>query len=243
MQRYEIKLYLTIINKKFGLVNFLSHYYFERYSLHSERILGALLPDLLKNVDKRYNFHPQRFEEVLFAHPKTMWISEGWYRHVEVDRLFHTSDFFLDHTHALRRRLDPVVAHLPVRASFLAHIALELLLDHLLIDHTLVNPNRLYEHLGHVQKVTIEKYLQAIGEVDTERFSVFFERFVTSRYILDYADISNLSYALFNICKRVWTFESTGDDRDKLTACLRVYKEEHLVNYMYIFHEIQSKLP
>ena len=99
-------------------MNFLSHYYFERYSPHAESILGALLPDLLKNVDKQYNFHPQRIEEQLFAQPKTRWISEGWYRHVEVDRLFHNADFFFRHAHALRKQLDPVVGHLPVRASF-----------------------------------------------------------------------------------------------------------------------------
>lgn len=223
-------------------MNFLSHYFFERYSDHSEKVLGALLPDLLKNVDKRYNFHPQRFEERIFAHPKTMWISEGWYRHVEVDRLFHTSVFFLDHTHTLRKQLDPIVAHLPVRASFLAHIALELLLDHLLIDHTLVNPTRLYEHLGNVQKITIEKYIHIIGEVDMPRFFAFYDRFLTSRYILDYANLHNLSYALFNICNRVWTFESTEEDRQRLTGCLQRYKEQELSDYMDIFHEINDKI-
>jgi len=223
-------------------VNFLSHYYFERYSPHSERILGALLPDLLKNVDKGYNFHPQRFEEVLFAHPKTMWISEGWYRHVEVDKLFHSSSFFLDHTHALRRKLDPVVEHLPIRASFLAHISIELLLDHLLIEHVLINPVRLYEHLEQVQTATIEKYLRAIGDVDVARFLTFYDRFVTSRYVLDYADLGNLSYALFNICKRVWTFENNAEDYERLTASLRLYKEHSLVNYMDIFQQIQDKI-
>lgn len=223
-------------------MNFLSHYYFERYSPNSERILGALLPDLLKNVDKRYNFHPQRFEETLFAHPKTRWISEGWYRHVEVDKLFHTSDFFLHHAHNLRKKLDPVVTHLPIRASFLAHIAFELLLDHLLIDHSLVNANRLYEHLEQVQKSTIEKYLRTIGEVDVERFFTFYERFLTSRYILDYADLSNLSYALFNICKRVWTFETTDEDHMRLTKCLQEYKEQDLMEYIGVFQEMQDKI-
>lgn len=223
-------------------MNFLSHYYFERYSPNSERVLGSLLPDLLKNVDKRYNFHPQRFEEVLFAHPKTMSISEGWYRHEEIDRLFHTSTFFIHHTHTLRKKVDPVVAHLPVRASFLAHIAIELLLDHLLIDHTLVNPNRLYEHLAHVQRATVERYLLTIGNVDVKRFWDFYERFVASRYILDYADIGNLPHALFNICKRVWTFETADEDMDRLTECLHAYKEQQLSDYMCIFQEIQDKL-
>lgn len=223
-------------------MNFLSHYYFERYSPHSERIFGALLPDLLKNVDKGYNFHPQRFEEQLLAHPKTAWVSEGWYRHVAVDKLFHASGFFLNHTHLLRRRLDPIVAHLPVRASFLAHISLELLLDHLLIDHTLVNPHRLYEHLTCIQKSTMEKYLRTIGVSDVERFYTFYDRFVSSRYILDYADIHNLSHALFNICRRVWTFENTVEDCERLTECLQSYKEQSLLHYMDIFQEIQDKI-
>lgn len=47
-------------------MNFLSHYYFERYTGHSERVLGGLLPDLLKNVDKGYNFQPQRYESLFF---------------------------------------------------------------------------------------------------------------------------------------------------------------------------------
>lgn len=223
-------------------MNFLSHYYFERYSPHSERILGGLLPDLLKNVDKRYGFHPQRFEESLFARPETMWISEGWYRHVEVDRLFHTSQFFLRHTHEMRKKLDVVVSHLPVRASFLAHIALELLLDHLLIDQAYVNPLRLYEHLEQVRQPTIERYLKVLGDVDISRFFCFYDRFLTARYILKYSQISNLSYALFNICKRVWDFQVGAPDYERLTDCLETYKEKYLLDYMDIFQRIQDKI-
>ncbi|WP_437921897.1 ACP phosphodiesterase [Sphingobacterium sp. LRF_L2] len=223
-------------------MNFLSHYYFERYSLHSETVLGALLPDLLKNVDKQYNFHPQRFEELMFALPQTMHISEGWYRHLEVDKLFHSSPFFLDHCHVLRKQLDPIVHHLPIRASFLAHIAVELLLDHILLDQQLVNPARLYEHLAQVPDRVLEKYLRILGEVDIERFITFYRRFIEVKYIFDYSDISNLSRALFNICKRIWDFEYSSDDCVKLTACLRRYKASDLKNYLDIFHYIQGNL-
>lgn len=223
-------------------MNFLAHYYFERYAPESERILGAILPDLLKNVDKRYGFHPQQFEESLFAHPKTMWISEGWYRHVEVDKIFHSSVYFLDHCHVFRKMLVPVVEHLPIRASFLAHIAIELLLDHLLIENEQVNPVRLYEHLEQVNRPIIERYLNTIGEIDLERFFSFYEGFLRSRYILEYKDVSNLSYALFNICKRLWNFEATDRDLVNLTQCLIDYKDAYLTNYIDIFHEIQHKI-
>ncbi|SJN31820.1 hypothetical protein [Sphingobacterium sp. JB170] len=223
-------------------MNFLAHYYFERYAAESERVLGAILPDLLKNADKRYSFHPQRFEESLFAYPKTMWISEGWYRHVEIDKIFHSSTYFLEHCHVFRKVLEPVVDHLPIRASFLAHIAIELLLDHLLIQDELVNPVRLYDHLEQVNQPTIERYLNTIGEVDIQLFFNFYEEFLHSRYILDYKAIENLSYALFNICKRVWVFEVTDQDRANLTRCLIDYKEKNLPGYMDIFHEIQHKI-
>ena len=223
-------------------MNFLSHYYFERYSSYAEHTLGALLPDLLKHVDKRYHFQPRRFEELLFAHPKTKQISEGWYGHVQVDKFFHSSDFFVTHTHQLRVELDPIITHLPVRASFLAHISLELLLDHLLITSATVNPVRLYEHLENVQLETIDRYLRTIGEVDVAQFYLFYERFVNSRYILEYVELQNVSYALFNICKRVWQFDFTSADCDAVTRCLASYKEQHLSDFMGIFQEIQDKL-
>ncbi|WDF67999.1 hypothetical protein PQ465_17060 [Sphingobacterium oryzagri] len=223
-------------------MNFLSHYYFERYSPHSESVLGGLLPDLLKNVDKQYNFHPQRFEDELLALPQTRWISEGWYRHVEVDKIFHGSPFFLTHCHVLRKLLDPIVAHLPIRASFLAHISIELLLDHLLIAHNNVNVARLYEHLEQVPGHTIAKYLRTFDEVDVPRFLAFYERFLSAKYIFEYKDIHQVSHALFNICKRVWVFENTTDDVDRLTACLLQYKEQHLNNYLDIYHYIQDNM-
>ncbi|KGE15420.1 hypothetical protein [Sphingobacterium deserti] len=223
-------------------MNFLSHYYFERYSPHAETIFGALLPDLLKNVDKAYNFHPQRFEETLFAHPQTRYVSEGWYRHVEVDKLFHSSAFFIDHCHALRKLLDPIVAHLPIRASFLAHISIELLLDHLLIDQKIVNAQRLYEHLEHITPNLIGKYLRTLGDVDIAKFTDFYTRFLESRYILSYQDVGNLAHALFNICKRVWVFQTSDADLYELTICLSNYKDQHLKNYLDIFHNIQGSM-
>ncbi len=223
-------------------MNFLSHYYFERYSPHSERILGALLPDLLKNVDKNYSFHPQRSEERLFAHPQTRYISEGWYRHVEVDKLFHGSPFFLDHCHVLRKELEPLLEHLPVRASFMAHIAVELLLDQLLIRHEIVNPVRLYEHLGHVSRSTIRQYLTALEGVDIDLFLQFYEKFIDSKYILEYAHDDRISYALFNICKRVWKFTVQDEDYRTLTECLKDYRNKNLGDYRGIFQYIQDHL-
>lgn len=223
-------------------MNFLSHYYYERYSPHAECVLGALLPDLLKNVDKRFNFHPQRFEEILFAHPKTMHISEGWYRHVQVDKVFHGSDFFLKHCHLLRKEFVPLLTNYPIRPSFMAHIAVELLLDHLLIDDNVVNPLRLYEQLEQVNSATINRYLNTLGVTDTSSFFSFYDRFLSSRYILDYADINVIPYALFNICKRLWSFDIRENDVKNIAELLSEYKNNNLSDFRGVFIDINNQL-
>ena len=223
-------------------MNFLSHYYFERFASESEQVLGGLLPDLLKNVDKNYSFQLHKLEHRLDFHPKSRAITEGWLRHVEVDKLFHGSDFFYVHTHQLRKHIEDVVHDLPIRASFLAHISLELLLDHLLIEQGIANVARLYEHLEHVDRKLLELYLNELGEVDVERFFMFYDSFLASKYIYDYAAIENLPRALYNICKRVWDFKPQQRHFDELALRLGEYQLHYLENYREIYTFIQDKM-
>jgi hypothetical protein len=223
-------------------VNFLSHYYFERYAVEPEQVLGGLLPDLLKNVDKKYAFQIHKYDDVLRSTPKSQAITEGWLRHVEIDRLFHNSDFFYKHTHQLRLAIEGDITDLPVRASFLAHIGLELLLDHELIVHELLNVGRLYEHLAQVDRKALTTYLQNLGGIDIDRFFIFYDRFVSSRYIFDYAKIENLPHALFNICKRVWNFEATKTHIQVLGDRLDEYKQTQLQDFFEIYSDLSQKL-
>lgn len=223
-------------------MNFLSHYYFERFAPEPERVLGGLLPDLLKNVDKDYSYQLQKFEHRLDFHPGSRAITEGWYRHVEVDKLFHSSDFFYGHTHQLRKNIEHVVEDLPIRASFLAHISLELLLDHLLIEHNILNVARLYDHLECVDRPLLRSYLSELDGVDIDRFFLFYDRFLSSRYIFDYEDIDNLPHALYNICKRIWQFEPAKKHFEELSVQLKEYKLHQLENYREIYTFIQDKL-
>ncbi len=223
-------------------MNFLSHYYFERFASVPEQVLGGLLPDLLKNVDKNYSFQLQKLEQELSFHPKSKAITEGWHRHVEVDKLFHGSDFFYEHTHRIRKQIEHVVEDLPVRSSFLAHISLELLLDHLLIEQHVLNAGRLYEHLEAVDRKVLTVYLQQLGGVDIDRFFDFYDRFLQSRYIFDYREMDNLPHALYSICKRVWDFEVGSRHFEELSKQLEEYKRNYLENYREIYTFIQDKI-
>ncbi len=223
-------------------MNFLSHFYFERYATQPERVLGGILPDLLKNADKKYMFHPNRFETILLDHPQYKPIYEGWNRHLEVDRIFHNTPFFFDHTHRLRIKIQDSLSGLPVRPSFLAHVALELILDHLLLKHQVINVDRFYEDLEKVHPDTIIKFLKIVGLEDTTKFMSYYERFVNSKYTYEYADITRISHALFNIAKRIWDFEPVAGHHLKLTEELIMYTDKQLTDYKSIYFEIQDRL-
>jgi acyl carrier protein phosphodiesterase len=223
-------------------VNFLSHFYFERFALDAEKVLGALLPDLLKNADKSYSFQIHKYEDQLHFHPKSIALYEGWSRHVAVDKLFHSSDFFYTHTHNLRKQIEDTVQDLPIRASFLAHISLELLLDHLLIKHSILNVNRLYEHLTTIDRSVLTSFLKVLGDVDIDRFLAYYDSFIASKYIIQYDDINNISYALFNICSRVWNFKESEQHVSELTSHLINYEVNYLKSYKEIFLVIQDKI-
>lgn len=223
-------------------MNFLSHYYFERFAVLPERVLGSLLPDLLKNADKAYSFQLHKYTDRLTFDPSSTAITEGWQRHIEVDKLFHSSAFFYTHTHQLRKKIEHIVVDLPVRASFLAHIALELLLDHLLITHEMLNVARLYEHLEQVDIKKLTLYLQELDGVNVVRFLHFYERFVESKYIFDYADIDNIPHALYSICRRIWPFDTQPQHLHDLAHELRDYQKHALGNYREIYTFIHDKI-
>ena len=60
-------------------------------------------------------------------------IIAGWQKHLAVDRLFHSSDFFKMRSHQLKKALLPAIEGSPVKPFFLGHVALELILDNLLL--------------------------------------------------------------------------------------------------------------
>lgn len=223
-------------------MNFLSHYYFDRENQDANMVIGTVLPDLAKNAHKDWNFYPQKNEDLFTADPLLNSILIGWKRHLKVDILFHSSDFFSRHTANLKQVLLPILVDSPVRPSFLAHIGVELLLDHLLIEDRKIDINSFYAHLNNVDEHALTNFIEKCGGADTEHFFKFLNSFRSSRYLLSYQKLENISYALQRICMRLWTHPFHEETVTLLTEKLMLYKEELEKDYLTIFEEIEMKL-
>ncbi|SES15493.1 ACP phosphodiesterase [Pedobacter rhizosphaerae] len=223
-------------------MNFLSHYYFDRLTADPSVVMGTVLPDLVKNASKESNLYPQKNEFLFLGNPDEEGLLKGWKRHLAVDLYFHSSDFFLEKTTALKLLIKPIVENTVVRPSFLAHIGLELLLDHLLIEHNLVQVNQFYDNLSAVNPASLADFLEHCGLKDQSRFHQFLTGFISSKYLLSYQKLDNISYALNRICMRLWPETLNEEQLQQLTFALGTFKETLEKDFMEIFHEIERSL-
>ena len=221
-------------------MNFLSHYYFDRDTTDCYHILGTVLPDLLKNADKSIVLHP---EKLYHQNGAINSIVSGWKKHLKVDRYFHSSEYFTFHSHQLKKMLLPVIAGSPVKPFFLGHIALELILDNLLITTNKITVEGFYDHLNYCDDEVIREFLTISGMKDPGVFIRFFDDFKSSRYLETYADTIKIAYALRRVCMRVWKNPFSQQQELDMNLVLDAYRLTIIGNFITIFDEIEGKLP
>jgi hypothetical protein len=221
-------------------MNFLSHFYFDRYTTNCHHVIGTVLPDLLKNADKTCNIHPEKLTD----HPdhEVNSILQGWKKHLEVDKHFHSSAFFLHHSHQLKLVLKPAIAASVVKPFFLGHIALELILDNLLITTRKINVDDFYSHLNRVDLDNLTTFLTYSGCADVARFMKFFADFKRHAYLHTYAETPQISYALKRVCMRIWKDPFTPAQEEAMTAVLLQYRDLLKDDFMLIFNDIELLL-
>lgn len=220
-------------------MNFLSHFYFDRETDNCYRVLGTVMPDLLKNADKTIILRPEKLNH---TEKKINDIINGWNKHLDVDRFFHSSKFFLTHSHELKKLLTPAISGSPVKPFFLGHIALELILDNLLITTQKIAVGNFYSHLNNCSLSVIEEFLRFAGLRDTDSFFKFFDDFIKNAYLYSYIETKEITYALKRICMRLWNNPLTLQHEQDMNEILLTYRLGLLNNFEVIFDEIEKKL-
>jgi hypothetical protein len=220
-------------------MNFLSHFYFDRHSADCYHVLGTVLPDLLKNADKKIILHPEKLN---YPDGPERAIQQGWHKHMEVDRHFHNSDFFKINSHQLKLSLLPSMAGSPVKPFFLGHIALELLLDNLLLTTGMLKAHDFYTHLNSCSHDVIYSFLSRSGMQNPDVFLRFFENFKRNEYLHTYAETEKVAYALKRVCMRIWNNPFSEKNELGMSATINNYRSLLEHNFTLIFDDIETLL-
>lgn len=221
------------------VMNFLSHFYFDRNCNDAYHVLGSVMPDLLRNADKKAQIKPERLPVQNDAAINSLIL--GWKKHLEVDRHFHSSDFFNYHAHQLKLLLLPAVEGSAVKPFFLGHIALELILDNLLLTSNTIFADDFYGHLKNAEEAYIAKFLQLNG-VDPQKFLSFYTVFINEKYLHSYIKTDSVVYALKRICQRIWKNPFTDLQEKAVAEVVTAYIKLLSPDFMRVFGEMEALL-
>jgi hypothetical protein len=94
----------------------------------------------------------------------------------------------------------------------------------------------------HVNEDAVRKFLKINQLNDIPKFEKFYHQFIEWKYIYDYAEVEKIAGALFNICKRLWQFEVSVEQRQLLTEQLISYLHTQMTDYQEIYQYIQYEL-
>lgn len=224
-------------------MNYLSHFYFDQQHPNSYRITGIALPDLTKTYSRSWNIHPAKNKILWENHPELQSIYEGWERHLEVDKLFHSSSYFVEKTALLKQEFKQVAFESElIRPSVLAHIGLEIILDAILLKEKKVDAQIYYNHLRLADPENIHLFLTHNGFSETSPFFTMFNRFNDAQYLFSYVNNESLAYALKRIIQRIWNIELNKSENLQVQQALEKSTRLIQTDYMSIFAEIQNHL-
>ncbi|QDT37922.1 hypothetical protein [Stratiformator vulcanicus] len=168
-------------------------------------LAGTACPDWLSAVDRKVRLRARNVGPFIEGPDELRSeIAAGVSRHLEDDDWFHGSRAFAETTGHIavlfRKHLGPDDGFRP---GFLGHIAMELLLDAVLISRNPGLLDRYYEAVSSVEPDIVESAVNAMCPRSTENLSKLIPKFVEVRFLADYVHPERLMYRVNQVLKRV----------------------------------------
>lgn len=182
-------------------MNYLAHGY--RYVDDPYFLAGTALPDWMSVLDRRNRARSQAaLLCVNSPDDRLSAFARGVVQHHEDDRWFHQTTCFamLSTQFAVELRSFQLVGH---QAGFLGHIAVELLLDAVLVEEVPERLDAYYNALEQLDPVRVQAAANQLLNRPVERLTLLVPRFIAERFLGDYAEDQLLWRRLNHVMLRV----------------------------------------
>jgi hypothetical protein len=242
LEKVVLRLPFLIFEDKYTCMNFLSHYYLGKHIDDPHFTLGVVLPDLARNRDKALRFRDVELKENALS-PEAINLHTGVRFHHLTDHLFHNSTFFDSKSQQLKFMLQQKSFKvLQKHHYFMAHIALELLLDRMLLKAEPGLCENFYRHLKETDSNVISAYFNYSGYSNRHAdFLDFLDLFNKNMYIQHYVKTDSLAFALSRIYRRA-TGADISEDKAVLCNFIEEAEEQVMRDYQAVFEELQKEI-
>lgn len=184
-------------------MNYLSHFAINQKKQVSPQFhLGAALPDLMSAINRTLRFQENAVRAYIpHAHCQDVW--HGVLNHFEADAAFHGSSFFVSCYEPIRELLkENISPQKNIRPFFLAHIVVEILLDHVLSSNDTSLASRYYRNLERIVVLTIQTDVDRYFGNATSEFTEIFDRFMRFKFLYEYDQIKKMHEPINRMLRR-----------------------------------------
>jgi hypothetical protein len=170
-------------------MNYLAHFVFNHdisgIAVEPHFVTGVALPDLWLRFSRRRRI---RWRVVRGAQPdgvlETL-LHAGLTNHADIDRRFHALPMFNRWIGDVQRHVDRDGVHSSM-LEFLAHVAIELALDHHLVRRDAALVDRFYAQIGRADHAAVERAMPSLVGVDASGLAELLRGFVRRQFIRSY---------------------------------------------------------
>lgn len=168
-------------------------------------LAGTAIPDWLSIVDRQVRATAKRANELIDdADPRVAALAAGVVQHHRDDDWFHQTTAFHELNVAFTGRIRTLLSGDDgFRPAFLGHILVELLLDAELIAQQPERLDEYYQVLATVDPEIIQATVNRMAARSTDRLAPLLPRFLSERFLYDYADDGKLLHRLNQVMRRV----------------------------------------
>lgn len=208
-------------------MNYFSHFFLDKDSADSLFFVGIATPDLISTFDRSKRLKASQLHRLQASSipPGKLSFHRGVMRHFEVDRVFHSSDFFKRETVLLTRKLQKTFGKERVpRAFFVSHILLELILDRILINQHSALLYSFYRHFEHREVKDLVALTEWIMQQPLPGYDAFLKRFSEKQFLYHYAHWDFLINVTRSILTKVGVQECSYLDSDKFLVLMHTYE-------------------
>ena len=188
-------------------MNYLSHGF--RFLDDPYFVVGTAVPDMLNVIHRRSKVRSKHAEPFCKnSDARISAIASGIQQHHRDDAWFHQTPAFVELNLEFTKKCRDIFSvdsgsRDGLRAGFLGHILVELLLDATLIEEDNQILADYYELFGKVDHELIQKTVNDIATNPVTQLSNFIPVFVREGFLYDYLNDDRLLYRLNNVMSRV----------------------------------------
>lgn len=170
-------------------MNYLSHFVFNHrvcgLPVEPYFVTGVALPDLWLRFSRQRRIRWRVVHQAEPASEPAERLRAGLLNHVDADQSFHVLPAFINWQRDVQDAVDAGGTH-PAMVDFLAHVAVELALDHHLLLREPGLADDFYDLIAAADADRVEREMAALAGVDTRGLAAVLRGFVQRRFIRQY---------------------------------------------------------